>query len=176
MHESADVVVIGGGPGGSTTAALLAKQGLHVVVIEKERFPRYHIGESLVPGLHPIFAELDVADEIANAGFCRKYGVTLLWGRNRELWSVDFADTGRPGAYEYIYQVKRAEFDNILMRQARRFGAYVIEDANVADLIFECDRRVGVRYTVSGSDEVAEIGARMVVDASGQSPPARPAV
>ncbi len=169
MHESADVVVIGGGPGGSTTAALLAKQGHDVVVVEKEHFPRYHIGESLVPGLHPIFAEIGASDEIENAGFCKKYGLTMLWGRNRELWSVDFAESGRFGKYEYIYQVKRAEFDNLLMRQARRFGAHVIEDANVADVIFEGERCVGVRYTVNGSDQVTEIRARMVVDASGQA-------
>jgi flavin-dependent dehydrogenase len=169
MHESVDVVVIGSGPGGSTTAALLAKQGHHVVVIEKERFPRYHIGESLVTGLHPIFAELDASDKIENAGFCKKYGFTALWGRNREPWSVEFAEISIFGKYEYIYQVKRAEFDNLLMRQARHFGAHVIEDANVTDVIFEGDRCVGVRYTVNGSDQITEIRARMVVDASGQA-------
>jgi flavin-dependent halogenase len=166
MHESTDVVVIGGGPGGSTTAALLAKRGHHVVVIEKERFPRYHIGESLIPGVHPIFAELDASDEIDSAGFCKKYGITLLWGRTRELWSVDF---GEASDYDYVYQVKRAEFDNLLMRRARLHGAHVIEDANVTDVIFEGDRAVGVRYTVNGSDQVTEIRARMVVDASGQA-------
>lgn len=169
MHESADVVVIGSGPGGSTTAALLAKRGHHVVVIEKERFPRYHIGESLVPGLHPIFAELDASDELENAGFRKKYGITMLWGRNREPWSVDFAEAGKAGQYDYIYQVKRAEFDNVLMRQARIHGACVIEEANVTDVIFEEDRCVGVRHTVNGSDQVSEIRARMVVDASGQA-------
>jgi halogenation protein CepH len=169
MHESVDVVVIGGGPGGSTTAALLAKQGHSVVVIEKERFPRYHIGESLVTGLHPIFAELDVSEAIENAGFCKKYGLTALWGHNQEPWSVVFSEVRIFGNYEYIYQVKRAEFDNLLMRQARYFGAYVIEDAKVADVIFEGDRCVGLRYTINGSDQVTEIRARMVVDASGQA-------
>jgi halogenation protein CepH len=166
MHDSADVIVIGGGPGGSTTAALLAKQGHHVVVIEKEHFPRYHIGESLVPGLHSIFTELGMSDEIDNAGFCKKYGITLLWGRNREPWSVDFGEVGN---HEYIYQVKRAEFDNLLLRNARRSGAHVIEDANVTDVIFEGDRCVGVQYTVNSSNQVAEIRARMVIDASGQA-------
>jgi FAD-dependent halogenase len=166
MHESADVVVIGSGPGGSTTAALLAKRGHHVVVIEKERFPRYHIGESLIPGVHPVFAELDASEEIDNAGFCRKYGATLLWGRSHELWSIDF---GEASEYEHIYQVKRAEFDNLLMRRARLHGAHVIEEANVTDVIFEGERCVGVRYTVNGSDQATEIRARMVVDASGQA-------
>lgn len=169
MHESADVVVIGGGPGGSTTAALLAKRGHHVVVIEKERFPRYHIGESLVPGLHPIFTELDMSDEIDNAGFRKKYGITMLWGHNREPWSVAFSEPGMFGKYDYTYQVKRAEFDNLLMRQARLHGAHVIEEANVADVIFEDDRCVGVRYAMHGSDQVTEIRARMVIDASGQA-------
>jgi FAD-dependent halogenase len=166
MHESTDVVVIGGGPGGSTTAGLLAKRGHHVVVIEKERFPRYHIGESLIPGVHPILAKLEASDEVDSAGLCRKYGVTLLWGRTRELWSVDF----REGSdYDYVYQVKRAEFDNLLLRRARLHGAHVIEDANVTDVIFEGDRCVGVRYTMNGSDQVSEIRARIVVDASGQA-------
>lgn len=165
MH--AEIVVIGGGPAGSTTAALLAKRGHHVVMIDKEHSPRYHIGESLVPGLHPIFAELDAQDELENAGFCKKYGLTMLWGRNREPWSIDFAEAKR--VFEYTYQVKRAEFDNLLMRQARRFGAHVVEDATVADVIFEGDRCAGVRYTVNGLDQANEIRARMVVDASGQS-------
>jgi FAD-dependent halogenase len=166
MQESTDVVVIGGGPGGSTTAALLAKKGYQVVMIEKERFPRYHIGESLIPGVLPILAELDASEEVDGAGFCKKYGITMLWGRTRELWSVDFAEASD---YEYIYQVKRAEFDNLLMRRARLHGAHVIEEANVTDVIFEDGRCVGVRYTINGSNQVAEIRARVVVDASGQA-------
>jgi FAD-dependent halogenase len=166
MQESTDVVVIGGGPGGSTTAALLAKKGYQVVVIEKERFPRYHIGESLIPGVLPILAELDASEEVDGAGFCKKYGITMLWGRTRELWSVDFAEASD---YEYIYQVKRAEFDNLLMRRARLHGAHVIEETNVTDVIFEDGRCVGVRYTINGSNQVAEIRARVVVDASGQA-------
>ncbi len=135
-------------------------------MIEKEQFPRYHIGESLVTGLHSILTELGVSDEIDNAGFRKKYGVTLLWGRNREPWSVDF---GEVGTYGHIYQVKRAEFDNLLLRHARQSGAQVIEDANVTDVIFEGDRCVGVHYIVNGSSQVTEIKARMVVDASGQA-------
>lgn len=171
MLESADVIVIGGGPGGSTTAALLAKRGHHVVVIEKEQFPRYHIGESLVLGLRPILTELEVADEIDHAGFRKKYGITMRWGRNREPWSVEFGEAGIGGVAinQHIYEVKRAEFDNLLLRNARRSGAHVIEDANVTDVIFEDDRCVGVHYTVNGSSQVAEIRARMVVDASGQA-------
>jgi flavin-dependent dehydrogenase len=166
MHENYDVIVIGGGPAGATTAGLLAKRGRRVLVLEKEKFPRYHIGESLVPGLMPILAELGAAELIEASGAIRKYGLTLLWGKDPQPWRVDF---GEASEYSYAYEVKRAEFDNLLLTQSRRLGATVIEEATVHGVVFENGRCVGVKFSHGGSSDVVELHAPMVVDASGQA-------
>src|SRR5215467_14537752 len=77
---TADVVVIGGGPGGSTTATMLARQGWQVLLLERERFPRDHIGESLLPASIPVLEELGVLPAVQEAGFLRKWGATMVWG------------------------------------------------------------------------------------------------
>jgi FAD-dependent halogenase len=90
--EDVDVAVVGGGPGGSTLASLVAMQGHRVVVLEKERFPRYQIGESLLPPtVHGVCRLSGVADEIARAGFTVKRGGTLRWGTNPEPWIFSFS-------------------------------------------------------------------------------------
>jgi FAD-dependent halogenase len=161
-----DVVIIGGGPAGATAAGLLARAGHQVLVLEKEKFPRYHIGESLVPGMLPILELLGVTDRMEAAGFRRKYGITLLWGAERELWSVAFREGG---PYPYVYQAKRAEFDAILLDRARELGAVVMEEADVSDVLFDSGRAVGVRYCLGRKGEAREIRAKYVIDASGQA-------
>src|SRR5260370_13110825 len=103
--ESADVVVVGGGPGGSTLASLVAMQGHQVVVLEKERFPRYQIGESLLPStIHGICRLIGVSDELAKAGFMRKRGGTFKWGDNPEPWTFSFSispQTTRASPFAY---------------------------------------------------------------------------
>ena len=91
--SDASVIVIGGGPGGSTAATLLARQGFGVTLFEREVFPREHVGESLLPASIPILKSLGVIDEIEAAGFTRKYGATMVWGRDPEPWSWHFAET-----------------------------------------------------------------------------------
>lgn len=167
MNEQYDVIVVGGGPAGSTTAGLLAKWGRRVLVLEKEKFPRYHIGESLVPGCMPIFEQLGVLDEIeAAASGMKKYGITFLWGANPKPWQMEFAEVC---PHPYSFEVKRAEFDNILLNNSRRLGATVIEEATVREPVFEEGRCIGVRYVRAHSDELIEVRAPMVVDASGQA-------
>lgn len=165
-NDDFDVVVIGGGPGGSATAGLLAKKGHRVLVIEKEKFPRYHIGESLITGSIPTLDELELRERLDNMGFTRKYGGTLLWGKHQGTWDFRFAESSN---YEYSFQVRRADFDALLMTRARELGAYVIEEATVKDPIFEGERIVGVTYTQKGSTELRTARAKVVVDASGQS-------
>src|SRR5689334_15264831 len=93
-RDDVDVVVVGGGPAGSTLASLVAKRGHRVVLLEKETFPRYQIGESLLPStVHGICRLTGVADEVARAGFVRKRGGTLKWGANPEPWTLAFADS-----------------------------------------------------------------------------------
>lgn len=167
MHvEQADLVVLGGGPGGSTLSTLVAMQGHRVILLERERFPRHQLGESLLPAtIHGICPLLGVKDEIDAAGFQRKLGGTFLWGTNPKPWTFAFART--PNApMGYAYQVERARFDHILLNNARRKGVIVREEHRVQDCIVEGDRVVGVRYQDPGG-ETHEIRARFVADAEG---------
>src|SRR2546430_10311890 len=107
-NDDCDVVVIGGGPGGSATAGLLAKRGHRVLVLEKEKFPRYHIGESLITGSMPTLEELGLRERLDQMGFMRKYGGTLLWGRRQG--GRDFPVT-QASDYQDTVPVRRADFD-----------------------------------------------------------------
>jgi halogenation protein CepH len=164
MDTTWDVVVVGGGPAGSTVSGLLARRGYRVLMLEREKFPRYHIGESLVPGVIPVLEELGLAERINEFGFVRKYGITLAWGKQPEPWTVYF---GEGGPFEYAFQVVRSEFDYLLLQNARRLGATVIEEAEVVDFTFDDGRCTGVDYRVGSRNESAT--ARLVVDASGQA-------
>ncbi|WIM94382.1 tryptophan 7-halogenase [Actinoplanes oblitus] len=163
-----DVVVVGGGPAGSTLAALVAKQGNSVLVLEKEFFPRYQIGESLLPStIHGICRLTGAADELAKAGFPLKRGGTFRWGASEEPWAFDFATSPKmAGPTSTAYQVERSKFDKILLDNARRQGAEVQEGCSVADVIEDGDRVTGVRYT-DDAGVPHEVSAKFVVDASG---------
>lgn len=160
-----DVVVAGGGPAGSATAGLLAQKGYSVLLLERDKFPRYHVGESLVTGLIPVLEELGIYERVDQMGFVRKYGGTFLWGRNQGTWDFRLADVG---THEYTYQVRRAEFDALLLTRARELGVTVLEEATVKDVILDGDRVTGAEYSEKGRDEVKTARCRMFVDASGQ--------
>jgi halogenation protein CepH len=166
MTEHVDVAVIGGGPGGSTTAALLAQRGFRVLLLERQKFPRYHIGESLVPGVIPVLEELGLRDKVEDYGFTDKHGISLVWGSEREPWTVYF---GEAGGYDHVWQVTRADYDNLLLQHARHSGVTVLEEARVTDVHFDGPRCTGVSYRLARSDESYDVTADMVVDASGQS-------
>ncbi|WP_067474306.1 NAD(P)/FAD-dependent oxidoreductase [Dietzia timorensis] len=161
-----DAIVIGGGPAGSAAAGLLAKAGFDVLLLEKEQFPRYHIGESLIPGLNSVIDELGAREAIEAANFTSKPGISLLWGGEGKLWSIAF---GESGPYEYTWQVKRADFDLILLEHARKLGALVVEHATVRDILTEGDRVTGVTYSLGKGAEPVSAKAHFVIDASGQS-------
>ena len=120
MSLDKPVIVIGGGPAGACASALLARMGLDVVLLERERFPRAHVGESLLPGSIPILESLGVMDEVRAAGFTVKPGATMVWGAEREPWSWHFRETHASNPHSY--QVWRPEFDAILLNNARRAG------------------------------------------------------
>jgi halogenation protein CepH len=166
--EEFDVVVAGGGPGGSTLAALVAKQGARVLLLEQEFFPRYQIGESLLPStVHGICRLTGVADELAEAGFPVKRGGTFRWGARPEPWTFSFSVTPTMAARtSFAYQVERAKFDKILLDNAKRVGADVREGCTVTGVLEGDDRVSGVRYTDDKGDE-REALATFVVDASG---------
>ena len=161
-----DVVVVGGGPAGSTAAALLARQGLAVTLLERERFPRDHIGESLLPASMPILDALGVLPEMEARGFLKKWGATMVWGTTLEPWSWHFRETNQQ--FPHAYQVWRPAFDHMLLKNAAASGAAVREGCRVLGVRFEGERAVGVRYADENGSE-RELAARHVVDASGQA-------
>ncbi|MFG3085956.1 tryptophan 7-halogenase [Streptomyces parvulus] len=166
-HEF-DVVVVGGGPGGSTVSTLVAMQGYRVLLLEKEEFPRYQIGESLLPStVHGICKLLGVEDELKKAAFMPKRGGTFRWGSNPEPWTFSFSVSSTfSGPTSLAYQVERMKFDQILLENARAKGVDVRERSSVADVVEEDGRVAGVVYR--DADGVRhEVRSRFVVDASG---------
>lgn len=164
--NSYDVVVIGGGPAGSTIAALLARGGLRVVVIERERFPRFHIGEALLPANLPIFDRLGCHDALRQAGFLIKPGATLCdeyEGRGCKTF------TFRPTLFQpaFAYNVPRAQFDDLLLRHAACAGATIFRQHTVKHTRIDPDRVVVEVHEPNGG--VREIQASMLVDASGRA-------
>ena len=162
---SYDVIVVGGGPAGSTAAAMLARQGAKVLLLERERFPRDHVGESLLPASVPVLEELGVLPAVQRAGFLPKWGATMVWGKDRTPWSWYFQETNRQ--YPHSYQVWRPQFDQILLENSRSAGVDVQEGCRVLDVTFDGDRATGVRYEAADGVRRSE-QALFVVDASGQ--------
>lgn len=166
MAATCDAVIIGGGPGGSTVATALARAGRRVRLLEREKFPRFHVGESLLPFSLPILDRLGVHDKIRAAGFQEKYGA-FFWnednGTTRPVVFAEAWDRTHPKAY----QVKRADFDHLLLRHSAECGAEVSEETSVEDVLFEDGRAIGVRARRRGGEAEA-IRAKVVVDASGQ--------
>ena len=128
ISDDFDVIVIGGGPAGATTAALLAQRGRRVLVLDRERFPRYHVGESLIPGFMLPMEELGLTERMEAKGFERKYGGTLVWGNNEIPWNFSFSTGGR---IPYSYHTRRADLDTMILDRARELGVTEIGRAHV---------------------------------------------
>ena len=166
LDLSADVIVIGGGPAGSATATMLARKGWQVTVLEREKFPRDHVGESLLPASIPVLEELGALPAVEQAGFLPKYGATMVWGSGDAPWSWYFKETSQ--RYPHSYQVWRPEFDKILLDNAQSQGVTVLEGYQVTEVIFDGNDAIGVGF--NRPDGVpGEAQCRFVVDASGQS-------
>jgi flavin-dependent dehydrogenase len=165
--SSTDVVVIGGGPAGSTVSTLLAQQGYKVTLYERERFPRFHIGESLIPETYWVFRRLKMLDKMKDSPFVKKYSVQFVSASGKLSAPFYFWDN-KPHECSQTWQVIRSEFDMLMLQNAQEQGVVVHQPARVLEVLFEGDRAVGVRIQKEdGSQE--EVRAQVVVDASGQS-------
>ncbi len=164
IKEKCDVFVIGGGPGGSCAATLLAHAGLKVVLAEREPFPRFRLGESLIPMINPLLEKLGVWEKLHEANFIRKYGAEFYnsWG-TRRVHNV-FAKGMIPGL-EYTFQVDRARFDHLLLQHAAESGVSVVQPASVKGLV---KTEEGYRISLKYAGEVRSVLASYVVDASGR--------
>jgi flavin-dependent dehydrogenase len=168
------VLVSGGGPAGSTAATLLARQGFEVTLLERSRFPRYHIGESLLPSILQVLDLLGAREKMEKFGFQRKQGAYLEWGPER--WGLNFGELS--GNCTYAFQVERAEFDDLLLRHSESVGVKVCEEVDVQALAFDGDRPVRAAWakragTANGngrrSAAQGEIAFDYLIDASGRS-------
>ncbi len=160
-----DVLVIGGGPAGSTAAAVLAEKGWHVVLIEKDRHPRFHIGESLLPMNLPLFDALGVRGEIESIAMM-KYGAELCSPHHSWKQTFLFSDA-LDKSWPHAYQVPRAAFDHILLRNCARKGATVMEECRVTNVEFPGTG--GCVVSTDGKEHGNQVWkSRYLVDASGR--------
>ena len=166
-RESPDVVVIGGGPAGSTTSTLLAQQGCRVELFERERFPRFHIGESLIPETYWVLKRLNMLPKMQQSPFVKKYSVQFV-NANGKLSAPFYFWDNKPHECSQTWQVVRSEFDQLMLENAREHGVVAHEGVRVFDVLFEKDRAVGV--TIRDEDgSFREVRSKVVVDASGQN-------
>jgi len=172
-----DVAIIGGGPAGSTAATLLARAGRRVVVFEREKFPRFHIGESLLPFSMKAFKRMDLLDKFEKAGFLRKYGGEFFSACGNDGVKFYFKDAYRSQT-DHSFQVTRAEFDKLLLDHAAESGAEIRNQTTVEQVNFEKDgvtlewkdvRKAESSGADTSNDLLGKVRARYLIDASGRN-------
>lgn len=162
MKSFTQILVVGGGPAGSTVATLLAREGFEVTLIERDAFPRYHIGESLLPSCLEILDLIGAREKIEAHGFQRKDGGYFAWGK--DSWVLDFEHLRHP----YSYQVVRAEFDHLLLEHAKSQGVAVFEETTISRFAFEGERPRSATWS-RPNGESGEIAFDYLIDASGRA-------
>lgn len=163
--EPYDVIIIGGGPGGSSSACYLRQSGIKVLVLEKEHFPRFHIGESLLPYNRRIFEEIGVQKKLEEAGFLRKFGAQFHLGNGSKGTKFVFRE-GKFNRFSEAIQVERATFDHVLLKHAAEMGAEVRHGWTVKQV--EQGSAEATVQAVSDKGETVTFKSRYIIDASGR--------
>ena len=172
-----DVVVIGGGPAGSTTSTLLAQAGVKVALFEREKFPRFHIGESLIPETYWVLKRLNMLGKMQQSHFVKKYSVQFVNAHGKESAPFYFWDN-KPHECSQTWQVVRSEFDQMMLDNAREHGVDAHDAVHVVEVLFEGDGEAGraergqgkaIGVAIKQDGQRKEIRAKVVVDASGQA-------
>jgi flavin-dependent dehydrogenase len=182
LSTTCDVAIIGGGPAGSSVASLLMKYNprLNVVLLEREKFPREHVGESLLPAVCNVLDEMRAWDKVEAANFPIKIGATYRWGNTQDLWTYNFShqpfqDEIRPAKFEgqrkdLAFQVDRAIYDKILLDNARDWGCQVFPQVKVQEVLAAGDRVLGLKLRQQTQNDLeSTLVAKYYVDASGTS-------
>jgi flavin-dependent dehydrogenase len=173
IADEYDCVVMGGGPAGSTVATLVTQAGFRTLLVERERFPRRHVGESLMPDSYFVFERLGVLDKMKRSGYAKKIGVQFVNHMGRESAPFHFRWHDERESSD-TWHVPRPQFDQMLFEHAAESGAECHQGVRVTDVLMDGDRAVGVELqlpkdeTSSGGGDVREIRAKVVVDATGQ--------
>ncbi len=165
--NSFDTIIIGAGPAGSASAAILAEYGHRILILEREKFPRYHIGESLLPFTFQPLQRLGLIDKMRASAFVKKYSVQFVSPSGRASQPFYFFDRYDRETVAQTWQVLRSEFDQLLLDNAREKGAMVREETTVQELIQEDGRVAGVRAQSKGGG-VVEYRAPITLDCSGK--------
>ncbi|MCI0653904.1 MAG: tryptophan 7-halogenase [Methylococcaceae bacterium] len=167
-EEHFDAAVIGGGPGGASAAILLAKAGKRVALFERARFPRFHIGESLLPACWELWRQLGVSEKIEAEGFTVKQGINF--GMFNEKPDLVLLTAEYPDYFErpYTYHVERARFDEILLDHAAECGVEVRQEWSVQDVLFQDRRAIGV-LAGPNNEPARPVTAQVVIDGSGRN-------
>ncbi len=167
LREDCDAVVIGGGPAGTTFAHLLRRAGYAVLLVERARHPRFCVGESLLPATMPLWQRLGVAERFEKAGFVRKYGAYFCFADGEQPEYSHFPNASRWIA-DHSYEVRRADFDQILWDAALETGIHARDETLVEEVVFERTRATGVRLRLPDGSRVP-VRARLVADCSGRA-------
>jgi flavin-dependent dehydrogenase len=168
MSENYDAILIGGGPAGSCASAILAEYGHRVLVIEREKFPRYHIGESLIPFTFQPLERIGMIPKMRQSHFVKKYSVTFVQPDGRRSQPFYFFNRYDRNTVAQTWQVLRSEFDQMMLDNAREKGAEVRESTNVNRLLTENGRVVGVEATDRTTGRTYEVRAPITLDCSGK--------
>ncbi len=167
IRKEYDVIVVGGGPAGSATSTFLAKQGRSVLLVEREPFPRFRIGESFMPATWWTFEKLGILPKLHASDFTRKHGVQFWLGDGRPTRPFYFSDVD-PNDSAITWQVDRGAFDSLMLEHARECGVEVLQPAVVSEMILDGGQARGVRLSKDGGTP-REIASKVVVDSTGQA-------